>query len=218
MYKFQCDAILFDLDGVLVDSTQVIERQWRLWAAHHQLDLRAITAIWHGRRAFEIIQTVAPHLNPFEETLQLAAAEAADTLGLQVYPGAYELLSRLPIERWAVATSGTRAVATARLAHAALPFPTTFVTADDVQRGKPNPDPYLLAASRLGFAAHRCIVIEDAPAGIDAALAAGAQVIAVASTHPKDQLTGATAIVNQLTDIQVISNGAGTNQLTIQVP
>lgn len=217
MQEFYCDAILFDLDGVLVDSTQVVERQWQLWAIHHQLDVQMVMAIAHGRRALEIIQTVAPHLNGIDETTKLAAAEAADTDGLRVYQGAYELLTRLPATDWAVATSGTRIVANARLNHAGLPLPTVFVTADDVQRGKPNPDPYLLAAERLGVPPQRCIVIEDAPAGIEAGLAAGARVIAVASTHPRTQLHHATAIVNQLADLAVTPHAGAAGRLAIRL-
>ncbi len=218
MPLFHCDAILFDLDGVLVNSMPVIERQWRLWAAHNQIDMRAVQDVWHGRRAFEIIQIVAPHLNTTTEALIVAAAEAADTEGLQVYPGAQQLLTTLPPTHWAIATSGPLAVASARLTHAALPFPQVFVTGDDVQRGKPNPDPYLLAAARLGLAAERCVVIEDAPAGIEAGLAAGAQVLAIASTNPPAELHRATAIARTLAELRVTIHAAGDYRLTIEVP
>lgn len=218
MHLFHCDAILFDLDGVLVNSMPVIERQWRLWAAHNQIDMRVIQDVWHGRRAFEIIQIVAPHLDTAAEALIVAAAEAADTEGLQVYPGAHQLLTALPPTQWAIATSGPLAVASTRLGHAALPFPEVFVTGDDVARGKPNPDPYLLAAARLGIPAARCVVIEDAPAGIEAGLAAGAQVIAIASTNPPAELHRATAIVRTLADLRVTSHPTGNYRLTIEVP
>lgn len=217
MREFYCDAILFDLDGVLVDSTAVVERQWRQWAARNQINIADVMAISHGRRAIEIIQAVAPGLNSLAEAAYLAAAEAADTDGLSVYDGAYQLLTTLPSSHWAVATSGTRDVASARLTHAGLPFPGVFVTADDVPRGKPSPDPYLQAAAGLGIPAQRCIVIEDAPAGVTAGLAAGAQVIAVATTHEPAQLTHATAVIHKLSDLYVtINNGAG--RLRIQVP
>lgn len=218
MREFYCDAILFDLDGVLVDSTQVVERQWRQWAARHRIDIGAVMAISHGRRAIEIIQTVAPHLNGLEEATDLAAAEAADTEGLSVYAGAYHLLTTLPTGQWAVATSGTRTVATARLTHVGLPLPPVFVTADDVPRGKPSPDPYLQAAAGLGIPAHRCLVIEDAPAGVTAGLAAGAQVIAVATTHTPDHLTHATAIVEKLSDVRIILQQTPEYRLKLQLP
>lgn len=218
MDEFQCDAILFDLDGVLVDSTQVVERQWRLWAIRHQVDLAQLMAIAHGRRAIEIIQMVAPHLNSQVEAAGLAAAEAADTDGLRVYEGAHRLLTTLPVTAHAIATSGTHAVASTRLAFAGLPTPAVFVTSDDVQRGKPNPDPYLLAAARLGIPAERCVVFEDAPAGIEAGLAAGARVIAVASTHPKAELSRATAIVERLADVQLTIHHGNGYKLTVRLP
>lgn len=218
MVEFQCDAILFDLDGVLVDSTQVVERQWRLWAIRHQVDLAQLMAIAHGRRAIEIIQMVAPHLDSRVEAARLAAAETADTEGLWVYEGAHRLLTTLPATAHAIATSGTRDVASARLAFAGLPTPTVFVTSDDVQRGKPNPDPYLLAAARLGVPANRCLVFEDAPPGIEAGLAAGARVIAVASTHHKAELSRATAIVDRLADVQLVLHDGAGYKLTVRLP
>lgn len=217
MYEFHCDAILFDLDGVLVDSTQVVERQWRLWATRNQVDLVQLMAIAHGRRAIEIIQMVAPHLDSLAEAAGLAAAEAADIDGLMVYEGAQRLLPALPATACAIATSGTHDVATARLNFAGLPTPAVFVTSDDVQRGKPNPDPYLLAAARLGVPAQRCLVFEDAPAGIEAGLAAGARVIAVASTHHRAELTRATAIVDRLADVQVTLHDTGEYKLTVRI-
>jgi len=218
MYEFHCDAILFDLDGVLVDSTQVVERQWRQWAIRNQIDLVQLMAIAHGRRAIEIIQRMAPHLDSRAEAAILAAAEAADTEGLLVYEGAHRLLTTLPATACAIATSGTLAVASARLAFAGLPTPTVFVTSDDVQRGKPNPDPYLLAATRLGVPPKRCLVFEDAPAGIEAGLAAGACVIAVASTHHKAELTRATAIVDRLADVQFELHANAEYKLTVRLP
>lgn len=218
MRNFYCDAILFDLDGVLVDSTHVVERQWRQWAMRKQIDIGAVMAISHGRRALEIIQAVAPHLDSLTEAADLAAAEAADTDGLAVYDGAYHLLTTLPAGHWAVATSGTRAVASARLAHAGLPLPAVFVTADDVPRGKPSPDPYLQAAAGLGLPAQRCIVIEDAPAGISAGLAAGARVIAVTTTHNPTELTHATTVISKLSDLHITVNHNGEGRLCVQVP
>ncbi|MBX3012528.1 MAG: HAD family hydrolase [Caldilineaceae bacterium] len=218
MQEFECDAILFDLDGVLVDSTAVVERQWQRWAIGHQIPVAQVMAIAHGRRALEIIQTVAPQLDSSAETLALAEAEANDTDGLRAYQGAYELLTRLPATHWAVATSGTNRVATARLQHTGLPIPPIFVTADDVPRGKPNPDPYLLAAQRLKIDPQRCLVFEDAPAGIQAGLAAGARVIGIASSHARQELQHATAVVNQLAEITVIVQPTGSSRLYIQVP
>jgi sugar-phosphatase len=218
MFQLTCDAILFDLDGVLVDSSPVIARQWQRWAALRGVDLSAIHQIWHGRRASEIIAAVAPHLDVAEESRWMCDAEAADVEGVTVHPGAAALLAALPADAWAIATSGPRPVAVARLTAAGLPTPTIFVTGDDVRNGKPHPEPYLLAAARLGIAPTRCIVIEDAVAGIEAGLAAGAQVIAVPTSYPTAALGRATAIVSHLADLQLTLNGHTNGRLTLTGP
>ena len=218
MFQLQCDAILFDLDGVLVDSSQVIQRQWQRWATLRGIDMAAIRAIWHGRRAFEIIAEVAPHLDVDEESRWMRDAEADDVDGVIVQPGAVALLTSLPTGSWAIATSGPRPVATARLNAAGLPIPPQFVTGDDVCNGKPNPEPYMLAAQKLGIAPERCVVIEDAVAGVEAGLAAGAQVIAVPTSHPAYELMGATAILPRLADLKVtVTTGHGVH-LTLAGP
>lgn len=218
MFQLTCDAILFDLDGVLVDSSTVIARQWQRWATLRNIKMSAIEAIWHGRRAVEIIQTVAPHLDVAEESQWMCDAEAADVEGVTAQPGAVALLQSLPPSAWAIATSGPRPVATARIHATGLPFPPIFVNGDDVQRGKPHPDPYLLAAERRGVAPERCVVIEDAVAGIDAALAAGAQVIAVPTSHPPAELTHATAILTRLADLRVTVQEGAERRLLLEGP
>jgi len=218
MFQLTCDAILFDLDGVLVDSTAVITRQWQRWATLHGLDMAAIQQIWHGRRAFEIISEIAPHLDVEAESAWMSDAEAADIEGVTMQPGASALLHALPQHAWAIATSGPRAVATARLNAVGLPIPAIFVTGNDVRQGKPHPEPYLLAAERLGIAAERCVVIEDAMAGIEAGLAAGAQVIAVPTSHPLHELSRATAIIPRLADLHITINEQGQGGLTLQGP
>lgn len=203
MFQLTCDAILFDLDGVLVDSSAVIERQWRRWATQNGIDMAAIQRIWHGRRATEIISEVAPHLNVAEEAKWMRDAEANDIEGVIAHAGALALLRLLPEGAWAIATSGPHPVAVARLNAVGLPIPTTFITGDDVRHGKPNPEPYLRAAEGLGIAPDRCVVIEDAVAGVSAGLAAGAQVIAVPTSHEPTELRHATAILPRLADLHV---------------
>ena len=195
MFELRCDAILFDLDGVLVDSSAAITRQWQWWAARHGIDMAAIQQIWHGRRAIDIMRTVAPHVDLIEEARLLQEGETNDTAGVAAHAGARTLLQTLPSDRWAIATSGPRPVATARLRSAALPIPAVFVTGDDVRNGKPNPDPYLLAAKGLGIDPARCVVLEDAVAGVAAGRAAGAQVIAVTTNHTADELAEATVVI-----------------------
>ena len=200
---FHCRAVLFDLDGVLVDSNPIAERHWRLWAERHGLDAGEIARTHHGRPTAETVRRVAPHLDAAHEARLKETAEADDTDGLRAYAGAAALLAGLPDGRWAIATSGTRRTATFRLAHVGLPEPAALVTADDVERGKPAPDPYLLAARTLGVDPADCVVVEDAPAGIEAAHAAGARVVAVASTNAPDALAGADAVVDRLAALRV---------------
>jgi sugar-phosphatase len=203
MNPIDCDAILFDLDGVLIDSYACITRHWQEWARRNGLEWTAIMRVAHGRRTEETIQLVAPHLDVAEEARLIEASEAGDTRGVYPVEGASGLLASLPGETWAIATSGTRAVATSRLKHTGLPIPRVLITADEVSRGKPDPEPYLAAAQGLGVPAERCMVIEDAPAGIEAARAAGMLAVAIASTHSADELGRASLIARQLGDIRV---------------
>ena len=157
----------------------------------------------HGRRTIETMRLVAPHLPVEKEARAFAAGEAADTEGVVAVDGALRLVSSLPFGAWAVVTSGTRDVATARLRSLGLPVPEVLVTAEDVVNGKPDPEPYRAAASALGVPAEQCVVVEDSPAGIAAAGAAGMRSIAVASTHAYHELEPATVLVSRLSDIRV---------------
>ncbi|PZU95059.1 MAG: hypothetical protein DCF32_22620 [Leptolyngbya sp.] len=200
---FLCQAIIFDVDGVLIDSDPVSERHWRAWADRHGVDYDAIARIHHGLPTVETIRQVAPHVDAAKEAQIKETAEADDTEGLRLYPGVKGLLAQLPRDRWGVATSGTRRTVSLRFPHLGLPDPLVMVTADDVQRGKPAPDPYLLVAERLGVAPADCLVIEDAPAGVQAAKAAGAKVIAVTTTNRAEDLGLADAIAPALAALQI---------------
>lgn len=205
--SFRCQAILFDLDGVLVDSAECVERTWRNWATHHRLNPERVIALAHGRRAIETVRLVAPELGAAAELAALAASEATTSNGVYEVAAARELLELLPADRWGVVTSGIRAVAEFRLRHTRLPSPSVMVCADEIVHGKPDPEGYLIAAARLGRAAADCIVIEDTPAGIESAQAAGMRAIAVASTYPREQLTAADAVVERLADLSVVRHG-----------
>jgi sugar-phosphatase len=201
MFPITCKAVLFDLDGTLVDSAARIRRLWQIWGRRHGVPFDSILKVMHGRRAIETVQSVAPHLHAENEVVSLEADEIADMKGVQVYPAAPELLSRLPQHRWAIVTSGSRQVAEARLRYVRLPLPDVLITGDDVRTGKPAPDGYLLAARRLKVESRACVVIEDAPAGVKAGKAAGMRVVAVATTHSRDELRDADTIISQLAEM-----------------
>jgi sugar-phosphatase len=207
MTIFRCSAVLFDLDGVLVDSTGSVGRQWGIWARERGIDEEKVLAIAHGVRALEVIRTVAPHLDAEMEVRKLENREAADHDGVAVMPGAVDLVRSIPDGRWCVVTSGSRHLATARLQLAGIPVPKVMVTADDVANGKPHPEPYLKGAHQLGVNPNDCLVIEDAPAGIRSAHANGMKVIALASTYPASVLSEADAVVQKLNLVQVGLDG-----------
>ena len=199
-------AILFDLDGVLVDSTACIERHWRRWALEHGLDPADVLRVAHGRRAVETLAIIAPSLDAAGDAAALETAESTDLDGVSEIPGAASLLAALPPDAWAVVTSGTRAVATARLRHVGLRVPAALITADDVREGKPSPEGYLAAAGALGAMPTECVVIEDTPAGIAAAGASGMRSIAVTTTYPRVELSAATHVVDRLDAMRVEAN------------
>jgi mannitol-1-/sugar-/sorbitol-6-phosphatase len=213
--QITCAAILFDLDGVLIDSTENIRRHWQGWAEQHNLDLDEIMRNAHGRRTVETMRLVAPHLPVEQEARAFAAMEAADTAGVVTIDGALDLLAPLPPDAWAIVTSGDRELATARLRSRGLPVPRIMVTAEDVANGKPDPEPYLVAAGRFGLAPDACVVIEDSPAGLASATAAGMRSVAVASTHAVHELSTAVAIAARLSDIDVQAGPGGNLRIHI---
>lgn len=200
---FSCRAILFDLDGVLVNSTTAVARVWEKWARAHALPPEKVIVQAHGRRSVETIRAVAPHINAEQENLRVEQMEIDDREGVTALPGAARLLSSLPQNRFAIVTSATVALARARMQHSGLQFPIHRVCAEDVTQGKPSPEPYLKGAELLGFAPQDCLVFEDAPAGIVSARAAGMRVIALPTTYPEKELSGAAAIVKSLSALQV---------------
>ena len=211
---FVCDALLFDLDGVLVDSRALIERNWRRWAAKHDIPFEEVEALYHGRPSAEVIQTVAPHLDAEAEAQRRRDRATKDMTGLAPLDGAEALLRSLPDGQWTIATSGTRQTATARLSHVGLPQPDTLVTADDVEEGKPAPEPYRLAAQRLGVAPEQCLVLEDAPVGVTAAHQAGAHVIGVTATSSADSLSDAEAVIQHPGELRVTTTEQGALRVT----
>lgn len=203
MNSLTARALLFDLDGVLVDSIESVEFAWRDWATSHNLDANAILRVVHGRRAADTVAAVAPHLDLQQEVAALSKRESTESRGLHPIDGASALVSRLGTNQWAVVTSGTREVATFRLRIGGVSMPHTLVAAEDVLKGKPDPEGYLKAAQVLGRQPSECIVVEDAPAGLLAASAAGMQSIGIGTTFDVSQLTAATMVVRNLTDLDV---------------
>lgn len=180
----ECKGFLFDLDGTLVDSLPAVERSWINWALSWGVNPQDVLAFIHGKQAITSLRHFME--GESEETIQkeflkLEQIEATDTEGVTALPGAHLLLSELNRQNipWAIVTSGSMPVASARHKAANLPEPEVFITAEQVKHGKPQPDAYLLGAERLGLAPEDCVVVEDAAAGVMAGLAAGCKVIAV---------------------------------------
>jgi len=214
--KIQCRGVLFDLDGVLVDSTPAVARVWTQWATMHGFVPEEVVRQAHGRPSITTIRELLPYADHDAENREVERAEIEDVEGVIPLPGALELLQALPQDRWAIATSCSRPLAEVRIRAAGLPFPKHLITSTDVQRGKPDPEPYIKAAKILGLTPADCIVIEDAPAGIRAGKAAGARVFALRTTAPDSELieSGADWIANNLASLRLAStNGDGSINL-----
>jgi mannitol-1-/sugar-/sorbitol-6-phosphatase len=194
------DAVLFDNDGVLVNSMAQVDWAWGAVCDRHGLDRDAVFAVLHGRPARETLSEFVPADRLDAVNDELLALEMDPSVHVPAMNGAIEFIGALMDSglRWAVATSATAPLAASRMGSAGIPTPPVLVTADQVRAGKPAPDPYLLAASRLGVDPARCVVIEDAPSGVAAGRSAGATVIAVRTTHTDSELLGAAHIVDDL--------------------
>ena len=200
--EIRCKACLFDLDGVLVDSRDVVERTWRRWGQRHQLDIEPMLRIAHGRRAMDTLRAIVPHLATELEVAWLDAAELEDVAGLAPILGARAFLASLPADRWGIVTSCTRPLAQLRLTAVGFTVPHMMVVSDDVLHGKPAPDGYRLGAERLGYDPRDCVVFEDAPPGVQAARAAGARVIGLTTTHAPEQLRDVAVAISDFTRIR----------------
>jgi sugar-phosphatase len=172
-------------------------------------------AIAHGVRTIEVIRRVAPHLDAEAEASAIENHEAHDQQGVVVMPGAAELVRSIPLGRWGVVTSGSKLLATNRLRYCGLPVPEVLVTSDDVTNGKPHPEPYLRGAEWMGVSPAECLVIEDAPAGIESARAGGMSVLGITSTYAVTALEHADQVIGKLGQVRVTSNGSG--KLSVEV-
>ena len=209
--EVQTLGILFDLDGVLVDSTPAVARCWSRWAVQFGFDADEVVRQAHGRPSIVTLRELMPDGDYEEENRKMEQWEIEDTDGVVPLPGVMELLRALPADQWAIVTSCTRPLAEVRIRVAGLPWPKKLVTSGDVRRFKPEPDPYLKGAELLGLAPADCVVVEDAPAGIRAGCAAGSRVLALRTTEVDDFLkdAGATWIVNDLSKVTLKSSVAG---------
>jgi sugar-phosphatase len=205
MTAIQCRGLLFDLDGVLADSTPAVARVWTIFANKHGFDPQETVRRAHGRPSIATIRELLPNANHIAENAVLERMEIEDIEDVVALPGATELLHALPADKWTVVTSCTRALALVRLRAAGLPIPAQLVTSDDIVNGKPSPEPYLKGAALLGLAPADCVVVEDAPAGVRSGNAAGARVIALQTTEHDSLLreAGATWIVNTCASVSV---------------
>jgi len=208
--QVQTGGLLFDMDGVLVSSIGSVERCWKRWAKLYNVPDAENFQVPHGVRAADVIRMLKPWFSEAEVTegvCVIEEMEVEDTGDLTVLRGARDLLSSLPADRWAIVTSATHRLTLARLAAAGLPVPERLISGDMVKRGKPDPEPYRRGAELLGLSPSECVVVEDAPSGIGAGIAAGARVLGVLTTHPAKDLEQATWIAESLDQVQArVSN------------
>jgi mannitol-1-/sugar-/sorbitol-6-phosphatase len=212
--SIRCQAVLFDMDGILISSIGSVKRTWTNWARTRGLDPERTMEIAHGRRALETIAMLRPDLDAEAELKIIEDIEIADNEDLRVLPGVLELLEALPRERWTVVTSATERLALARLRAGGVPAPERLVTADHVTRGKPHPEPFLAGAALLGFASRECVVFEDSASGTQAGREAGCTVIATTFSHPVESLSAAHYLVEDLTGV---SARVGPEGLTLKL-
>jgi sugar-phosphatase len=203
MIEVKTQALLFDMDGVLISSTESATRCWQRWAAMYDVPNAANFQVPHGVPSRDIVKLLRPDMDPDEGLRVIEDIEIADAPGIQALPGVLELLASLPPERWTIVTSCTRRLLDARMRAAGLPEPPRLISADMVTHGKPDPEPYRRGAEALGFAPEDCIVVEDAVSGVASGLAAGSRVLALLSSTPRTELGAATWIARSLAIVKV---------------
>ena len=209
-------AFLFDMDGTILTSIKAAERVWGRWAAGHGLDVAAFLPTIHGKRTEDTVRAQnLPGVDPLAEAARITAAEIEDVEGIEAIAGVAAFLASLPPSRWAIVTSAPRKLALARIAAAGLPLPQVLVAAEDVTRGKPAPDPFLLGADRLGVAPGDCLVFEDTLAGLRSAEAAGMDSVVVTVTHTHALETEAFGVVDYA-DLRAVTAANGMLRLEHQ--
>jgi len=220
MGKIDCRGLLFDLDGVLVDSTPAVARVWTIWARKHGFDPEETVRKAHGRPSLATIRELLPNADHEQENALVERMEIEDVSDVVPLPGTLALLGSLPADRWTVVTSCTRALALVRLRVAGLPVPQKMVTSTDIVNGKPHPEPYLKGAELLGIAPQDCVVFEDAPAGIRSGKAAQSRVVAFQTTEDDERLrlAGADWIVRDASAVRAVAGDAAQEISLILAP
>jgi mannitol-1-/sugar-/sorbitol-6-phosphatase len=211
MVQVQCAALLFDLDGVLINSTPAVARVWRDWAIEHGFNPEEVVARAHGRPSLTTVREYLPNADHAAENREVERREIGDLEGVVPLPGALELLASLPGDRWTIVTSCTRPLAEVRIKAAGLPLPKKMITSNDIVQGKPHPEPFLKGASLLGFSPKDCMVFEDVPAGVKAGKGSGARVIAFTSTVQESALrdAGADYVLRNCSDVGLVDREHG---------
>src|SRR5580658_5824107 len=204
-----CQGILFDMDGILISSLGSVERSWTAWARMRGIEPERALSVAHGRRAIDTVKFLRPDLDSEAELKVIEDLEVADNEGLHVLPGVLDLLAALPAARWTVVTSATERLARVRMAAGGLPVPARMITANQVTRGKPNPEPFLAGAALLGFKPEMCVVFEDSSSGAQAGRAAGCTVVATTFSHPVETLAAAHFLVRDLADVHAETSAEG---------
>jgi mannitol-1-/sugar-/sorbitol-6-phosphatase len=209
--QIDCSALLFDMDGVLIDSTPAVARVWSQWGIEHGFNPEEVVARAHGRPSLTTIRDYLPNADHEAENRKVERREIEDLEGVVPLPGALELLASLPANRWTIVTSCTRALAEVRIKAAGLPCPARLITSTDITHGKPHPEPYLKGAALLGYPISECVVVEDVPAGIRSGKSAGARVIAFTTTVQSPSLrdAGADWILHNCADIKLVGQAGG---------
>ncbi|HTZ83325.1 MAG TPA: HAD family hydrolase [Candidatus Acidoferrales bacterium] len=205
MMQIPCAGLLFDLDGVLINSTPAVARVWRKWAMERGFNPDEVVQRAHGRPSLTTVREYLPEADHHAENKEVERREIEDLEGVMPLPGALDLLGSLPSNRWTIVTSCTRPLAEVRIKAAGLPLPPKIITSTDIIHGKPNPEPFLKGAALLGFPAKECVVFEDVPAGVRAGKAAGARVIAFTTTVEKSTLqdAGADFVLHSCADVRL---------------
>ena len=204
----QCAAILFDMDGTLVDSTAIVERAWQAWATKHQLRVADILRFSHGRPSNATMEHFLPGRDHSSDIAEMSRFEETEMTGIKAVAGAEGVMETVEHGRWAIVTSAWRTLAVARVRAARLPVPKVLIPVDEIENGKPHPEGYLRAASTLGVVPADCLVFEDTRPGIEAGLNAGMQVVGLMTTHDAAELAHG-ALIRDFRDVTVQSKGAG---------